>query len=279
MNRYDVLDALNQVDEAQLEATERFFESGKEPNMKRNTIRTVRIVLIAAVITALLGATAYAAGLFGLKGREVAPEESFPMHFGTEWDEAFGAWKGTYALEFESPETCQPVRYRFGWLPEDLDFLCCEKDAEGWVKRYDWKPGSDDIPWGEHVEAEQKGTGCFFISDVYYAPQFVNGGALILLNELPEEITEETWGELSVLRFRCSEWRDWQTGETGRLDTPLNHVLLFHPEQGWIFSLSGSLPAEELEEIARHLEVEQTEGLVEASQFENAYALFDAGQG
>ena len=87
--------------------------------MKRNRIRTVRIVLIAAAVTALLGATAYAAGLFGLKGREVTPEESFPVHFGTEWDEAYGAWRGTYALEFESPETCQPVRYRLGWLPEE----------------------------------------------------------------------------------------------------------------------------------------------------------------
>ena len=279
MKRYDVLDALNQVDEAQLEAAGRFFESGKEPNMKRKTIRTVRVLLIAAVITALLGATAYAAGIFGLKGREVAPEESFPMHFGTEWDEAFGAWKGTYALEFESPETCQPVRYRFGWLPEDLDFLYYEKDTEGWVKRWDWKPGCDDIPWGEHAEAVQTGKNLFFISDMYYAPQFINGGALLLLNQVPDEITEETWGELSVQIFSCSGWRDWQTGETGIFDEPVNHVLLFHPEQGWIFSIRGTLPMEDLVKIARELEVEQTEGLVEQSQFENPYDLFDAGQG
>ena len=54
MNRYDVLNALNQVDEAQIEATARYLESGKELGMKRKTIRSVRIVLIAAVITALL---------------------------------------------------------------------------------------------------------------------------------------------------------------------------------------------------------------------------------
>ena len=279
MNRYDVLDALNQVDEAQLEATERFFESGKELNMKRKTIRTVRVMLIAAVVTALLGATAYAAGIFGLRGREVPPEESFPMHFGTEWDEAYGTWKGTYALEFESPETCRPVRYRFGWLPEDLDYLYYEKDAEGWVKRWDWKPGCDDIPWGEHAEAVQKGKDLFFVSDMYYAPQFINGGALLLLNQVPDEITEETWGELSVQIFSCSGWRDWQTGETGIFDEPVNHVLLFHPELGWIFSIRGTLPMEDLVKIARELEVEQTEGLVEQSQFENPYDLFDAGQG
>ena len=281
MKRYDVLDALNQVDEAQLEAAGRFFESGKEPNMKRKTIRTVRVLLIAAVITALLGATAYAAGVFGLKGREVAPEESFPMSFGTEWDEAFGAWKGTYALEFESPETCQPVRYRFRWLPEDLDFLYYEKDTEGWVKRWDWKPGCDDIPWGEHAEAEKKGTELFFVSDMYYAPQFVNGGALILLNDMPGEIREETWGELSVQIFSCSGWRDHESGEIRPFDgdREMNFVVLFHPEQGWIFAVRGSLPMEELVKIAENLEVEQTEGLVEPSQFDNPYDLFDAGLG
>ena len=279
MNRYDVLEALNQVDEAQLEATERFFESGKELSMKRKTIRTVRVMLIAAVVTALLGATAYAAGIFALKGREVPPEESFPVHFGTAWDEKHGAWKGTYALEFESPETCRPVRYRFGWLPEDLDYLYYEKDAEGWVKRWDWKPGCDDIPWGEHAEAVQKGKELFFVSDMYYAPQFINGGALLLLNQVPDEITEETWGELSVQIFSCSGWRDWQTGEEGLFEESINHVLLFHPEQGWIFSIRGTLPIEDLVKIARELEVEQTDGLVEQSQFENPYDLFDAGQG
>ena len=280
MNRYDVLEALNQVDEAQIEATGRFFESGKEPNMKRNAIRTVRIVLIAATVTVLLGATAYASGLFGLKGREVAPEESFPVRFEIQDEEPIeGNWRGTYALEFDAPETCPPVRYRLGWLPEDLDFLAYEKDADGWVKRYDWEPGWDGIPWSEHVEAQEKGTERFFISDIYYAPQFVNGGALILLNQIPDAVTEETWGELSVQIFSCSEWRDWKTGENRSDSEPISHVLLFHPEQGWIFSVRGTLPLEELVMIAQNLEVEQTKGLVEQSQFENPYTFFDAGQG
>ena len=42
MNRYDLMEALNQVDEAQLEAAERFFESGKEPNMNEITKETRR---------------------------------------------------------------------------------------------------------------------------------------------------------------------------------------------------------------------------------------------
>lgn len=279
MNRYDVLEALEQVDEAHLVAAERFFESGKESPVKRKTVKTVRVLLIAAVITVLLSATAYAAGWFGLRGREVEPEETFPVHFNTAWDQAYGAWKATYALEFDSPETCRPVRYRFGWLPEDLRFISCETDEDGWVKRCDPKPYGDDVPWYEHAEAEKEGTELFFISDVYYAPQFVNGGALILLNQVPDQVQEETWGELSVQTFSCSTWRDWKSGETGECDIPVNHVVLFHPEQGWIFAIRGTLPLEELVEIARSLEVEQTEGLVEQSQFTNPYDIFDAGQG
>ncbi len=279
MNRYDVLEALNKVDEAQLEATGRFFECGKEPVMKTKVIKTTRILLIAAVITALLGITAYATGFFGLRGRDVSPEESFPVSFGTDWDEAYGAWKGTYALEFDSPETCQPVRYRFGWLPEDLEFFWYETDAEGWVERFDYTPGSDSISWYEHMEAEIAETEDFFISDIYYAPQFVNGGALILLNQVPDEITQETWGDLSVQMFSCSTWRDWKSGEAGSYNSPVNHVVLFHPEQGWIFSVRGTVSMEDLVKIARNIEVEQTEGLVEASQFRNPYDIFDAGQG
>lgn len=279
MNRYDLLEALNQVDEVQLEATERFYESGKEPVMKGKVIKTTRVLLIAAIINALLGITAYAAGLFGLRGRDVSPEESFPVSFDTDWDEAFGAWKGTYALEFDGPDTCQPVRYRFGWMPDDLEFFWYKTDEEGWVKRIDYTSYTDDIPWYEHVEAVRNKTEDFFISDVYYTPQFVDGGALLLMNQVPDQVNEDTWGELSVQTFTCSTWRDWQTGETGRYDIPLNHIILFHPEQGWIFCIRGSLPMDELMEIARNVEVEQTEGLVEHSQFRNPYDIFDAGQG
>ncbi len=279
MNRYDVFQALSQVDEAHLEAAERFLESGKEPAVKHKTIRSVRVVLLAAAITALLAATAYAAGLFGLRWREVAPEETFPVHFSAAWDKDYGAWKGTYALEFDSPLTCQPVRYRFGWLPDDLSFPVCEKDADGWVKHLDPKPYGDDVPWYAHVEAVKNDTEQFFISDMYYAPQFADGGALILLNQVPDQVSEETWGELMVQTFTCSTWRDWKTGDTGDYDVPVNHVVLFHPEQGWIFAIRGTLPPEDLVKIARSIEVEQTEGLVEQSQFSNPYDTFDAGQG
>ena len=278
MNRYDLMEALNSVDEEQIEAAGRFFESGKENDMRRKTIRTVRIVLIAAAITALLGATAYAAGILGLKGRVTEPEETFPVRFEVEGEDPIvGNWTGTYALEFDSPETCQPVRYRFGWLPDGVEVPAYELDEDGWVKRYDWTEDYTGIPWGEHTETHGEGEQ-YFISDMFYAPQFVNGGALILLDQVPGEITQETWGELSVLRFTAESWRRY-TGEQVAYDIPRNFVLLFHPEQGWIFALRGPFPMEDLVKIAENTEIVQTEGLVEQSQYQNPYDFFDAAQG
>ena len=281
MNRYDLMDALNQVDEAQLEATERFFESGKEQSV-RKTKQVWRTFLIAAVIAALLGATAYAAGVFGLKNRAVEPEETFPVSFRSLEDEDLieGNWTGTYALEFESPETCPPVRYRFGWLPEGVKGKASdyELDEDGWVKRYDWEGQVGYIPWGEHTEIHGQDE-LFFISDMYYAPQFVNGGALILLSAVPDEVMEETWGELSVLHFTTTNWRSSVRDETTAYDIPRHYVVLLHPEQGWIFTIRGTFPMEDLVKIAQEVEVEQTEGLVEQPQFENPYDFFDAARG
>ena len=279
MNRYDLMDALNQVDEAQLEETARFFESGKESGMKRKTIRTVRIVLIAAALTAMLGATAYAAGVFGLKGRVTEPEETFPVRFETREDPPIeGEWTATYALSMDGPETCPPVRYRFGWLPEGVEVPDYELAEDGWVKRYDWEGEPGVIPWVEHTETHGE-EGQYFTSDVYYAPQFVNDGALVLLSSVPEEIVEETWGELSVLRFTSPGWFNSFTEETTPYDIPRNYVLLYHPEQGWIFTVRGTFPMEELVKIAQNVEIEQTEGLVEPGQFENPYDFFDAAVG
>lgn len=281
MNRYDLMDALNQVDEAQLEATGRFFESGKEQTMKRKTIRTARLALIAAAVMLMLGATAYAAGLFRLKGREVAPEETFPVSFRSVEDEEpiEGNWTGTYALEFESPETCQPVRYRFGWLPEGLEVPDYALDEDGWVKRWDYEGQVGFIPWGEHAElSPREDRDLFFTSDMYYAPQFVNGGALILLDTVVDSVEQETWGELSVLKLSASKWESWEHEQTP-FDRPRQFVVVFHPEQGWIFAIRGSLPMEDLVKIAENLEVVQTEGLVEQTQFENPYDFFDAARG
>ncbi len=280
MNRWDLLEAMNSVEEEQLEETGRFYNNAAAKSGLRSPARLVRTLLLAAAITVLLGATAYAAGFLGLRGRETEPEETFPVHFVfADGETVAGKWTGTYALEFDAPETCPPVRYRFGWLPEGLEVPEENLDGE-WIRRWDWTGDPAMVPWGARLELGERETDLFFVSDVYYAPQFVNDGALILMSMMPTETEQETWGELSVLKIRSESWRRW-TGEEETWEDGLarNFIVLFHPEQGWIFAIRGTFPLEDLEEIARNVVVEQTEGLVEPSQFQNPYDFFDASQG
>lgn len=247
--------------------------------MKKH-INVLRTVLIAAAITALLSVTAYAAGVLGLRGRATAPEETFPVHFVfADGEKVAGKWTGTYALEFDAPETCPPVRYRFGWLPKGLEVPEGNLDGE-WIRRWDWTGDPAMVPWGARLELGERETDLFFVSDIYYAPQFVNDGALILMSMMPTETEQETWGELSVLKIRSESWRRW-TGEEEPWEDGLarNFVVVFHPEQGWIFAIRGTYPMEDLEKIAQNVVVEQTEGLVEPSQFQNPYDFFDAARG
>ena len=280
MNRYDLMEALNAVDEKQVQDAGRFYEAGREQKTIRKPARVFRAALIAAAITALLGVTAYAAGVFNLRARETEPEETFPVHFAVmDGPDIEGNWTGTFALELDAPVTCQPVRYRFGWLPEDVSLLDGHLDEDGWVRRRDWDGTVGYVPWGDRVELVGKDRDRYLVSNMYYAPQFVNGGALLLLSAVPEEITEESWDELSVLRFTSREWWSTVSGETTPYDIPRNYVLLYHPEQGWIFTVRGTFPMEELVKIAQNVTVEQTEGLVEQSQFEDPFDFFDAAVG
>ncbi len=278
MKTTDILDALNAVDEETLAATEEFFAE-KEGAKKVKVRKTVRILLVAAALALLLGATAYAAGLFGMSGRVTEPEETFPVHFIVEGgDEINGNWKGTYALEFEGPETCQPVRYRLGWLPEGLKGTPLGENGE--VERRDWDGDTMYIPWAEHTEL---GTGDgvhYLTTDMYYAPQFVNGGALILMDTVPDTVEEETWDGLALVKITSKGWRRASSGEFIPWgDADRSFVTVYHPEEGWIFCVRGTLSMEDLVKIAKNIEVEQTEGLVEQSQFQNPYEFFDAARG
>ena len=253
MNRYDLMDALNRVDEAQLEATGRFFESGKEQIMKRKTIRTVRIVLIAAVITSLLSVTAYAVSQFSMRGRPVRTGETFTWTY----NDTTREWPCKYVFEFEGPTECPEVEFRAGWAPT----------ADYWG----WLPENRD-GWGTLYEAKEiynEELGVYMpacVIDVCYAPQFVNGGAMILMDFTPNEIVEEEWdGGVRALCFTAVAGhaidREQTVFPTG------SFVILFYPEQGWIIGVRGYDSMENIEHIARSLEVRALEKTVTQADF------------
>lgn len=281
MNRYDLMEALNTLDEKQVQDAGRFFGTGSGEKTIKKPARVFRTALIAAVITVLLGVTAYATGVFSIRARETEPEETFPVHFVvTNGPDIEGNWTGTFALEFDAPVTCQPVRYRLGWLPEDVSLLDGHLDKDGWVKRRDWDGVVGFIPWADRVELVGENRERYLVCNTYYAPQFVNGGALILMSGLPDAVEEGTMGELDVLKIRSDAYQSWE-GERVRYDDGLsrNYLLLFHPEQGWILALRGTFTMEELQQVAENAEIVQTEGLVEQSQYQNPYDFFDAARG
>lgn len=77
MNKDKLVDAFNEIDPEYINsARDRIGYGGREKPKK--TLHVFRTVLIAAVITALMVGTAYAADLFGLKSRSI-PAEASPV--------------------------------------------------------------------------------------------------------------------------------------------------------------------------------------------------------
>ena len=264
MNAFDLLDALNQADEKELERARSFYHIGMEEIVPMKKTRKVfQTLLIAAAIMALMGVTVFAAGLFQVSSRAVEDGERFQVSF-----------KTPPAFDFKAVPGA--VRYRFNSLPEGVYIPA---GADGWIERADWKEGEiATIPWCEHVECTvKKGGGGFFVSDMFYMPCYVNDGALILMNHTPDQMEEEDWNGRHVIKITSDHWK----GIDGELhDLPeTNYVLIIDTDQGWIFAIRGTASMDDLLYLAKNLEVEQTEEIVRKDQFEKPYDFFDAARG
>ena len=279
MNSYDLLEALNRVEKEELEKARSFYQIGQEEIVPmKKTGKMLQTLLIAAVITALMGITAYAGGLFKVESREIEQGETFQVSFKTPDEDIVGEWPATYALEFEGAEECQAVRYRFSDLPEGVS-LPDRLFEDGWIERLDWKEGEiAKIPWCEHVECTiRKGGGGYFVSDMFYMPCYVNDGALILMNHTPDQIEEEDWDGRHVIKITTNHWKGID-GELHELPET-NYVLIIDADQGWIFAIRGTASMDDLLYLAKNLEVEQTEEIVRKDQFEKPYDFLDAARG
>lgn len=111
------------------------------------------------------------------------------------------------------------------------------------------------------------------VVDIMYAPQFVDGGAMILIGFKPGEITRETWGEVEVYKFQATATHAIDREQT-QFPTG-NFVILFHPEEGWIIGVRGYDSMENMEGIARGIIVEPTGRTVHKADFDDKYAFCD----
>ncbi len=252
-----LIEAMNGVrDEQVIMAGEMlgYIEKKKESHYNRKLWTTL---LVAAILISLFTVTAYAMGWFQL--RHHVSNETYSATFG----EMELEWKGEYAFEFEGPEECPEVRFRVTWSPND----------DYWYPA-SWAVGQTKLVEGREIYNEEFGVympSC--IVDIMYAPQFVDGGAMILLGFQPGEIKQETWGEVEVYQFEAKATHAIDLEQTA-FPTG-NFVILFHPEEGWIISVRGYDSMENMLGIARGLIVEPTGRTVHKTDFESKYDFCD----
>ena len=223
--------------------------------------RRAAVAVLAAVLAMALGITGLAAaGVFPLRHRTAAKDEQFHL----DWVEGQDIyWKDAkLVFNFDGPDTARAIRFRPGYLP--VQPVMPQADGEGWYTRLTTEMSMEGVSQPCQIE-------------VYYAPKYVNGGNLILLYDEPGELVEETWGAYQTAKFETV--RHVPDGNGGTRDLNGAYVLLYHPGEGYLVAVSGQSELSVLERVARELEVEPTEEVISAADYEGYNTFIDWGVG
>ena len=253
-----LLMAMNGIPEETIRRTQLLLEDREEQRRHRRRIFW-RTALLAAVIAGLFSVTAYAVSRFSMSGR-AGMGETFEARFGNRNVE----WPGEYVFEFEGPTECRKVRFKADWAPSEDYWGFIGPEEDGWATLL------------EATELYQEDCGVYVpacVVDVMYAPKFVDGGAMILMGLKPGEITRESWGEVQVYKFEATS--NHAIDKDGTVFLTGNFVILFHPEQGWIIGVRGYDSMENMEKIARNLQVQQLDETIRSTDFENKVEFCD----
>lgn len=246
----------------------------------KNTLRKIsKTFLIAAILASLLVVTAFAATLFSVSKREAKPDETYKIRW-SDSENGFLEWKDLkYVFQFEGPEECREIRFKPGWLPFEPN-----EGTNAWAKEGDWynrRLVSEGAPGVDRFGTNYQP----YMVNVYYAPQFENGGAMLLMYQTPEEIIEEQWGDLQVMKFKANQHFDaiepnefFPEGSPERTQE-FYFVIMFNPNEGYIIVVSGTSDMETVEHVAKELEIKQTDEIIKSSDFENNCTFIDVGQG
>ena len=284
MKRDTLMDAFRYIDDSYLTLAENYAAPKGDKkmllksNVKPKNGKLRRTVVLAAVLTALLAVSVFAISFFTMRGREAYDGESYRI-FWEESETSYHTWTDLkYILKFEGPEECPGAEFKEGWLPfepsAERNAWACSED--GW--RTDLV--SECAP---EVDSASENYQPYRV-ELFYAPQFLNGGALLLLNQTPGEITEEQWGEEKVLKFTASQHHDAVDVEELDLHIPEKDmyyyfVIRFHPGRGYILVTSGTSDMETVEHVAREVQIRQTGETIRSGDFINNCTFIDVGQG
>ena len=241
---------------------------------ERKAIAGKRVLIaVAAVVLALalaVGAMA-AAGVFSMRIREAEPEERFagPTGAGLDGNPLTYYWEGAkLVFNFDGPAECHRIRFKPTYLPYNAD------------KYFSF---GDEGTWYSRLSCEGSGGGgvsnqpCLI--EVRYAPMFTDGGNLLLLYaDNVNDMIEEEWNGCRILKFRTQkENRNYAPGE---YIIECSYFIMYHPEQGYIITVSSMEDnLDELEQIAKGLEIEQTDETVSSADYREHNEVLDCGVG
>ena len=175
-----------------------YIEKKEASHYNRNLWTTL---LVAAIIVSLFTATAYAMGWFQMS-HHVSQETYVAAAFG----EMELEWTGEYAFEFRGGRrNARRYASESHGTPSD----------DYWYPA-SWAVGPTKLVEGREIYNEEFGVympSC--VVDIMYAPQFVDGGAMILLGFQPGEIIRETWGDVEVYKFQATATHAIDREQTG----------------------------------------------------------------
>ena len=284
MKRETLLDAFQYIDDRYLDIAEKEkpamkmeIEDLRAPKAVSRRGRSRKTALIAAAVAAVLTLTALAIGYFTMSGREAYEGEKYRIV----WDNENSCLEWTnlqYVFQFEGGTECRGAQFKEGWLPfapnEEVNDWA--KDADGWRTRLvsECAPGVDST--GDNFQP--------YCIDLYYAPQFVNNGALLLMAQEPDKIIEEQWGDERVMKFTATQHQEARDIEELDIHIPektlhFSFVLRFDPEKGTILVISGTSDMETIEHIAREVQLRETDEVIRSTDFENNCTFMDVSQG
>ena len=256
---------LDGVDDAILRRIEKRTMEKIELCEKTKMRKPVRILLLAAALTVLLGTAAFAVSEFAIRAQnrtDADPPMPVRWLMISESGEVLMDVKDVVSgpgvvLSFTGPEETRRLpEFRCFYLPSEPNFGWTDK--EGWTRYLTDERGKDM-------------TGLPYIIEA----QCVEPGVTRLVIHGEAQLVQETrWGDWQVLEYH-SDYRNirpWSYEEA-------NFVLLFDQVRGYLVQVKGTLELEELEHIAREMEIRESEELFQPSGFSEMLASIDPARG
>ena len=206
--------------------------------------RTLRTVLLAAAIAAMLSVTAYAVASFTMNREEIPAGEGVTgrwTYAGADGsilkDSRADYPYASMVFSFTGPEEAHgKPQFRCFWLPEEPSYG--NTDEDGWTDYLtnDGDGCSNSIPYVINIQNVPTGNSRYVIS----------GRA--------EVVSEEDWGAWHVQMISS----DYSGTSYDYENDRANYVLLFDASRGYLVTVCGTAELETLAHIARELEVRES---------------------